>query len=50
MPSGFREDRSPLFLARPIEVVSNYDLVGWKLIWLLFSSSPLQVDSDGPVS
>lgn len=34
MPSGFGEDRGPLFLARAIEVVSNYDLVGWKLIWL----------------
>lgn len=32
MPSGFREDRSPLSLAWAIEAVSNYDLVGWKLI------------------
>lgn len=34
MPSGFREDRGPLFLARAIEVVSNCVSVGWKLIWL----------------
>lgn len=32
MPSGLKEDRSPLSLAQTIEVVSNYDLVGWKLI------------------
>lgn len=32
MPSGFREDRGLLFLARAVEGVSNYDSVGWKLI------------------